>query len=243
MRGKKNFRLDLHIHTCLSPCADLLMTPANIIRAALQAGLDCIAITDHNTGGNVEVAMKIARGSGLQIIPAMEIETREEVHLLCLFPVLEALLEWDKLVAENLPDLKNDEEFFGYQLYTDDQDEYIAKEERLLAVASRLSFNEVVEGVVKLGGMIIPAHVDRPANGIIRQLGFIPPEAEISIVEISRHAKVEEIRQEYPYLKNYPYLTGSDSHYLSDIGNCGQEEKGFPLTENLLQVLAEYLSL
>lgn len=87
----------------------------------------------------------------MQIIPAMEIETREEVHLLCLFPVLEALLEWDKLVAENLPDLKNDEEFFGYQLYTDDQDEYIAKEERLLAVASRLSFNEVVEGVVKLG--------------------------------------------------------------------------------------------
>lgn len=243
MTGKKSYRCDLHIHSCLSPCADLLMTPGNIIKAALRVGLDCIAITDHNTAGNVEVAIKMARGSGLQIIPGMEVETREEVHLLCFFPVLEALLEWDQVVQRNLPEIKNDEEFFGYQLYTDDSDEYIAKEERLLTIASKLSFNEVVEGVTKLGGMVIPAHVDRPANSIIGQLGFIPTDAGFNIIEISRNTTVGKVLEKYPYLSKYSYITGSDSHYLTDIGKCGREEPGFLLTEELCHLFEGYLSV
>src|SRR5690554_5869694 len=123
------------------------MTPGNIIKEAIRLGLDCIAITDHNTAGNVEVAMKLARENGLILIPGMELETREEVHLLCLFSNLEGLKQWEELVEKKLPSLTNDEDFFGYQLLTDDNDQYIAKEERLLATATRLSLAEAVEGV------------------------------------------------------------------------------------------------
>lgn len=242
MTVKKDYRCDLHIHSCLSPCADLLMTPGNIIREALRIGLDFIAITDHNSAGNVRAAMELARDSGLKLIPGMEVETREEVHLLCYFPVLESLLEWDEIMQMNLPDIRNDEEFFGYQLYTDENDEYIAKEERLLTVASRLSFSEVVEGVRGLGGMVVPAHVDRPINSVIRQLGFIPPDEEIDIIEISRNTGAGKFLEKHPYLQHYVYITGSDSHYLTDIGKCGREERGFPLTEELYIFLEEFLN-
>ena len=40
---------DLHIHSCLSPCADNDMTPSNIAGMASLKGLDIIALTDHNT--------------------------------------------------------------------------------------------------------------------------------------------------------------------------------------------------
>ena len=240
MTVKKDYRCDLHIHSCLSPCADLLMTPGNIIREALRIGLDFIAITDHNSAGNVRAAMELARDSGLKLIPGMEVETREEVHLLCYFPVLESLLEWDEIMQMNLPDIRNDEEFFGYQLYTDENDEYIAKEERLLTVASRLSFSEVVEGVRGLGGMVVPAHVDRPVNSVIRQLGFIPPDEEIDLIEISRNRDVGKFLEKHPYLKRYSFIIGSDSHYLADIGKCGSGERGFPLTEELYSLLEDF---
>ncbi len=237
MRAKVGYRCDLHIHSCLSPCADLLMTPGNIIKEAIRLGLDCIAITDHNTAGNVEVAMKLARESGLEVIPGMEMETKEEVHLLCFFPVLESLMEWEKVVEAGLPRQKNNEEVLGFQILTDCNDQYVAKEERMLATATQLSFAEALDNVTRLGGTVIPSHVDRPVNSIIGQLGFIPPDSGISTVEISRNAELSSLVSNHPYLKEFFLITGSDSHYLHDIGRCGQYERGFPLIEDLYWLL------
>lgn len=231
--GEKTYRCDLHIHSCLSPCADLLMTPGNIIQQALKLGLDCIAITDHNTAGNVAVAMELGKQYGLTIIPGMEVETREEVHLLCFFPVLEKLLAWDRVVADNLPQKENAEEHIGYQLLTDLADQYAAKDHRLLATATYLSVDEVVTTVNRLGGMVVPSHVDRRVNSILSQLGFIPPDLGIRVIEITRHSNLEQFFGENPHAKGYSYITGSDSHYLTDLGRCGQGQVGFPLIKEM----------
>ncbi len=236
MSAKPSYRCDLHIHSCLSPCADLLMTPGNIINEALRIGLDYIAITDHNTAGNVQVAMELAQASKLKIVPGMEVETREEVHLLCLFPSLDLLLAWDQIVDQNLPALKNDTEHFGDQLLTDSNDQYRAHEERLLATATRLSVAETVSGVTKLDGIIIPAHVDKPVNSIIRQLGFIPADSEIKMIEISRNTRPEDLFSKYPYLQEYRFICGSDSHYLDDIGKCGSKN-GFVFKSKIEDIL------
>ncbi|MFP4015995.1 MAG: PHP domain-containing protein [Halanaerobiales bacterium] len=208
---------DLHIHSCLSPCADILMTPGNIIKQALQQGLDMIAIADHNAVGNVEVAIKLAGGTGLTVLPAMEVESSEEVHLLCYFDSLRKLYQWDEIVASNLPALKNDEDSFGYQLLTDESDEYIAKEERLLATATRLSVNEIVNTVTGLGGVVVPSHIDRPYNSLLANLGFIPADLEISLFELSRNASPDSFFARFPFLQDYFYIVSSDSHYLEDI--------------------------
>lgn len=233
---RENLRCDLHIHSCLSPCADLLMTPGNIIQQALKLGLDYIAITDHNTAGNIQVAFKLAQERGINLIPAMEVETREEVHLLCYFPTLDALLEWEKIVVKNLPDLKNDEELFGYQLLTDGNDQYIGKEELLLAMGTKLFFSEVVEKVTKLGGIVVPAHVDRPINSILGQLGLIPSDAGIRIIEISHNTEPVDFLRIHPELSHYTYIQGSDNHYLTDLDRCGRGN-GFPIDERLHNLL------
>lgn len=222
MSLKKRLRYDLHIHSCLSPCADLLMTPGNIIKQAVKLGLDYIAITDHNSAGNIRVALKLAQANRIKLIPAMELETREEVHLLCYFSSLDALLEWETIVCRNLPNLKNDEELFGYQLLTDANDEYTAKEDRLLAMATKLSLSETLEKVTNLGGVVVPAHVDRPTNSILGQLGLIPLDARISVIEISRNTDPVKFLGMHPELKQYRYIKSSDSHYLAEIGCCGE---------------------
>lgn len=213
------------------------MTPGSIIQRALELDLDCIAITDHNSAGNAAVAMELAQRNGLILIPGMEVETQEEVHLLCYFPTLEQLLEWDIIVSQSLPPLKNDEELIGYQLLTDLNDEYRAKDERLLATAAQLSVDEVVEKVVALGGIVVPSHVDRPVNSIIGQLGFIPPELEIAVIEISKNTKPSVFFEKHPELTPYSYVVGSDSHYIEDIGRCGEPLPGFPLVGDMARLL------
>lgn len=216
-KKQRKYRINLHIHTCLSPCADLLMTPGNIINKAQEEGIDIIAITDHNSAGNVKAMLEMAENEPLVVIPGMEVESSEEVHLLCLFEELEKLLLWDKMVRDSLPPEKNDEDYFGYQLFTDRFDQYIAREKLLLANATGFSVKEVVRKVRKLGGVVIPSHVDRPYNSIIANLGFIPPELDISIVEISKSSKPEQVLKKFPFLREYAYIINSDSHSLNSI--------------------------
>lgn len=212
----KRYNIDLHIHSVLSPCADLLMTPANIIRQAEEIGLDIIAITDHNSAKNIESALEIAKNSNVIVIPGMEVETSEEIHLLSLFPDLEKINKWEKIVYNNLPKIENDEEYFGYQIITNSKDEYIAKEKRMLATATNLTINQVVKKVRKIGGVVIPSHIDR-AYSIIKNLGFIPEELDLKVLEISKNSNPEEVESEFPFLNNYILLKNSDSHYLNEI--------------------------
>lgn len=211
------FKADLHIHTCLSPCADIIMTAGNIIKKAVEQGLDIIAITDHNSARNVAAAVEIAAGSPLEVIPGMEVESAEGVHLLCFYDQLEQLITWQEEVYQSLPDMLNDEEYFGYQIITDQEDEFIAKEERLLATAVKMSSEDIVKKITSLGGLIIPSHIDRPYNSMLANLGFIPPGMEISILEISKHVSEKEIKERFPFIKEYSLISSSDSHYLTDI--------------------------
>ena len=212
----RKYSIDLHIHSVLSPCADLLMTPGNIIKKAEEIGLDIIAITDHNSAANLSSAMKIAESKNIIIIPAMELETAEEIHLLTFFPNLDKAMDMQKIVYKNLVDMKNDEEYFGYQIITDENDEYIAKEKRLLSTALNLSLEEVVKKVREMGGFVIPSHINR-SFGIINNLAFIPDHLDLSILEIYKNENINEIVKEIPYLKNYKLIKNSDSHYLDDI--------------------------
>ena len=212
----KNYNLDLHIHSVLSPCASLVMTPENILHQANKIGLDIIAITDHNSAKNVEVTMQLAKKYNIDVIPGMEIESSEEIHLLCYFPYLENLLAWQEIVYNNLPEMENDEEYFGYQLITDKKDQYKAKEKRMLATATDLTLSQIVTQVKKLKGIVIPSHVDK-SYGIIKNLGFIPEDLDLKILEISKKSDINKVKKEYSYLQKYNLLKNSDSHYLKEI--------------------------
>ncbi|MBI5188431.1 MAG: PHP domain-containing protein, partial [Nitrospirae bacterium] len=170
------FRADLHIHTCLSPCADLLITPYRIVEKAASLGLNIIAICDHNSAENVEVAKRVAKEKGINAISGIEITSSEEVHILGLFGDIEDALKMQDIVYENLQLGENDEEVFGMQVIVNEKDEVLDFNKRLLIGATRLSVNKIVETIHSLGGLAIAAHIDREGFGIIGQLGFIPPE-------------------------------------------------------------------
>ena len=105
-------RAELHVHTVLSPCAEVEMIPPLIVREALERGISLIAITDHNASSNVSAVQKAAVGSGLTVMPGMEVQTREEVHILCLFDTLEQMSAWQASVDRFLPDTANNPDYF-----------------------------------------------------------------------------------------------------------------------------------
>jgi len=211
------FAVDFHIHSALSPCGDEDMTPNNIVNMALLKNLDIIAITDHNSCGNLPAVMEVAKQNGLMLIPGMEVQTKEEVHIVCLFKRLESAMKFSEIVYNSLPDIKNNEELFGRQLLFNERDEIIGKVDKLLLSSTALSVNDVFILVRGLGGICIPAHVDRPGYSIITNLGFIPPSLKVKSVEISKHSSREEVLKKYPFLKQYNMIISSDAHYLWDI--------------------------
>jgi hypothetical protein len=169
----------------LSACAEIEMIPPLIVRRALELGLSVIAITDHNCAANVAATIEAAAHTGLTVLPGMEVQTREEVHMLCLFDTLEQVNTWDQTVAESLPDEKNNEPFFGAQYVVDASGAHRCTEERLLATSTSLTVEQVVAGVNALRGICLPAHVDRPSFSILSNLGFVPPGLPIAGIEIS----------------------------------------------------------
>ncbi|MDF2591211.1 MAG: hypothetical protein K0S75_677 [Clostridia bacterium] len=211
------FAVDLHIHTALSPCGDNDMTPNNIVNMALLKGLDLIAVTDHNSCANVEAVMDAGRNKGLMVIPGIEVQSKEEVHLICLFKKIEQALEFGELIYSSLSDIPNNEELFGSQLIMDAMDNITGKLKKLLLTSSTYSVNEIFELSNKFGGMCIPAHVDRPGYSIISNLGFIPPNIKVDAVEISKNSKLEAVIEKMPFIKCYNHIISSDAHYLWDI--------------------------
>lgn len=211
------FAVDLHVHTALSPCGDDDMTPNNIVNMALLKGLDLIAITDHNSCANVEAVIDAGRNKGLMVIPGIEVQSKEEVHLICLFKKLEQALEFGELIYESLSNIPNNEELFGNQLIMDASDNVIGKLEKLLLTSSTYSISEVFELTSKYGGMCIPAHIDRQGYSIISNLGFIPPNLKVDAVEISKKLKLESALEKMPFIKSYKHIVSSDAHYLWDI--------------------------
>lgn len=210
---------DLHIHTGLSPCGDSDMSPNNIVNMALLKELDCIAITDHNACGNVRAVMEAAAGTELLVIPGMEVETAEEIHVLCLFPHLESATAVWEAVDKSLPGIRNKEEIFGRQLFFDSADNVTGSCDKLLVTATGLSLYELFPLVEGAGGVAIPAHIDRSSYSIVSSLGSIPPDLDIGLVEFSKTADPEAFIHEYEasFPQRLAYLQNSDAHYLGDI--------------------------
>ena len=204
----KVYAADLHVHTCLSPCADEEMSPKNIVRTAVEGKLDIIAVADHNSGKNARAVMEAATGLPLTVIAGMEVQSREEVHLLSFFGSVESLIEWDSFIYEYLPDVRNDPEVFGYQPIVDKEGYVLRFEEKLLINSLDLSLEEVVQGIKDREGLCIPAHVDRASFSIIGQLGYIPPGLPIAAVEVKGGEGPE----------GYEVVTASDAHFLREIG-------------------------
>lgn len=211
------FLADLHIHTCLSPCAELEMLPEFIVEQAQVLGLDIIAVTDHNSAENVAAVVNAARGTGITVLPGMEVQTREEVHLLTLFDTLEQVASWQEQVYASMPPLQNDEAVFGEQLVLDADGEPAGYLDRLLLTSTSFSVEEVVQRVSDLDGLCIPAHVDRTAYSIISNLGFIPPELDVVGVEISHNVGPVEARRRFPQLARYTLVASGDAHRLQEM--------------------------
>lgn len=209
---------DLHIHSSVSPCADNDMTPNNIVNMSILKGLDAIAITDHNTCANAEAVIKCAKDTGLLVIPGMELETSEEIHVVCLFPDIKSAAYMQDVVYTNLPDIKNKESIFGEQLIFGQDDELIRKEERLLLASTSISINEVFDIVInKLNGIAIPAHIDRPANSILATFGVMPEDIDIKCVEVSKKNNEELILSKDKRIVEMNRIFSSDAHYLGNI--------------------------
>lgn len=193
------------------------MIPPLIVETALAKGIDLIAVTDHNCSSNVEAVINAAVGTGLIVLPGMEVQSREEVHSLCLFDTLDQIHSLQHLIDRKLPDLQNQPEHFGTQLVVDQSGEFLKYENRLLLTSVDLSLNELFTLTNNLGGLFIPAHVDRDVYGLIKNLGFIPQDIEIQILEISKNLKLSDAYLRYPQIKDYPLIQSGDAHRLDEI--------------------------
>ena len=213
----KTYVAELHVHTVLSPCAEVEMIPPLIVREALKKGINLIAITDHNASANVGAVQRAATGTPLTVLAGMELQTREEVHLLCLFDTVKQVESWQALVDAQMPDMENNSEFFGEQFVVDETGDFIRRETRLLSASANLSLEEVLAGVARLAGITIPAHVDRRAFSLIANLGFVPPDVPIDALEISRHLSPAEARRKYPQIRDFPLIQGGDVHRLNEF--------------------------
>jgi len=211
---------DLHIHSTLSPCSSLEMSPAAIIRRARELSLDVIAVTDHNSIANCFSAAEIGNKNGVQVFFGMEAQTREDVHVLCLFENRLHAERFNDHIYTLLPDVKNDPDFFGDQVVVDEQDNIIRHEEKLLLNALDTSIPELLELVQLHQGFTIPAHVESAPYGLLVNLGLVPRELESSVLEISYAARLETVLKMYPDLAHFPLISNSDAHFLKDIGRA-----------------------
>ena len=216
-KGVKTFIAELHVHTVLSPCAEIEMIPPFIVQEALDRGINLIAITDHNASANVRAVQQAASGTDLVVLAGMEIQTREEVHMLCLFDTAEQVEAWQSAVDLYLPDLPNRPDYFGDQYVVDASGDFLRHEPRLLLTSANLSLHEAVEGVRTLGGLAIPAHVNRKAYGLLENLGLVPTDVTFDALEISRHLNLNEATIKYPQLKGYPLIQSGDVHRLDEF--------------------------
>lgn len=218
---------DLHIHSALSPCADDLMTPGNIVSMAFLNKLDVIAITDHGSCRNVRIAQQIAMkldGQGRRIplvIPGMEMECAEGFHLIALFPDIDSAIQFDEYYTENRIKIPNRIDIFGKQLLFDENDAVCAEEAMLLSTSSMLSSQTLVSAVLSKNGVVIPAHVDRDSYSMLSSLGSIPPEFPGKILELSRNGVQTGFQARHPELSGYLFVTHSDAHTLADISDPG----------------------
>lgn len=211
---------DLHLHSCLSPCGDDDMTPANIAGMAALKGLGIVALTDHNSTKNCPAFFKACRAQGIIPVAGMELTTSEDVHLVCLFPDLDSAMAFGDEVESRRSPMKNRPEIFGRQIIMDHEDGVIGEEEKMLLFATDISLEEGKELCESFGGAAYPAHIDRESNGIVAVLGEVPEESHYYAYELNDGGSAEEYKGRFPHLSEMIQLVSSDAHYLWDISEA-----------------------
>lgn len=211
---------DLHIHSCLSPCGDDDMTPANIAGMAALNGLQIVALTDHNSTKNCPGFFEACKRNGLIPIPGMELTTAEEIHLICLFDELQTAVHFGEEIDGYLIPVKNRPKIFGEQIIMDGSDTVLGEVENLLLTAATLPVERAYELCSDYGGACFPAHIDREANGIVAILGAFPEEPAFSCFELNDSGNLEKLKKAYPILNSLRELTSSDAHRLWEISDA-----------------------
>jgi DNA polymerase III alpha subunit len=204
---------DLHLHSCLSPCGDDEATPDSIAGMGELNGLDIMALTDHNTAKNCPAFFKAAKRHGIIPLGGMELTTAEDIHMVCLFDILDNAMAFSEYIESRIIPIKNRTDIFGNQLICDDEDNIIGTEENLLLNATTVSLDEAPELVKSFGGVCFPAHIDRQANGILAVLGAFPEKPYFLVCEVHDSEKTHEYAEGY----QKRIVSSSDAHYLWDI--------------------------
>lgn len=226
----RKYYYDLHIHSCLSPCGDKDMTVNNIAGMGKIAGLDIMALTDHNSTENLPAFFTACENYGVIPIGGMELTTAEDIHMVCLFPTLSDAMEFGEAVKKRRIRIENRPEIFGEQQILDSEDNVKGVEKYLLLNATTLTLDEGFNLCKSFGGIAYPAHIDRESNGIIAVLGAFPDEPEFSCAEIYSLEKEASLKENFPVLNDKRIICCSDAHYLDKIPDA---ENYFEFSEGL----------
>lgn len=208
---------DLHLHSCLSPCGDMDMTPHNITGMAKLLGLDIIALTDHNTSLNCEATIEAGKKNGVVVVPGMEMTTSEDIHAVCLFPTLEKALDWSEYVDRSRIKIRNRPDIYGRQVIMNERDEETGEIEHLLLPAADIGIMNAYSLVRSFDGICYPAHIDRDSLSILSVLGEIDESCGFVTAELADKSKLDELRVRHPILGSLRIVTSSDAHYLENM--------------------------
>lgn len=213
----REWSLDLHLHSVLSPCGSSEMLPPAVLTKALETGLNAIAITDHNTAGNAASFVVKGLELGIKVLPGMELQTAEDIHLVCIFDRVDQALLLQNEVYRRLPPLMNNKASLGEQLLVDKEGNVTGEVERLLLTGTNLSVEQGVALVKELGGLCLAAHIDRQAFSLWGHLGMIPPHLNLDGIELTPHLPRNPIQIQELEKEKLSFVVSSDAHYLNDI--------------------------
>ena len=228
---------DLHIHSCLSPCADDDMTPATAVGLAKLAGAELVAITDHNSALNIPAAMAAAKAYGVKLLPGIEVNTEEEIHLLCYFPTLSAALRMNRLVYDALPEFPYDSMVWGKQIVMDADDRELYCAEKLLTGATAINIYEAKRLCEELGGVAVPAHADKESYSLLSVMGFCPDDLDFAAIELAAPETYDRLVERGLLPPGKEILTSSDAHSMNLVGSKLRELSKGSVLNKLVDML------
>jgi PHP family Zn ribbon phosphoesterase len=214
----QQYKADLHIHTALSPCADLSMSPAAIVQTAKERGLHLIGIADHNSTLNALVVKRLAAKEGIAVLTGVEVTTVEEVHCLAFFEHESQLLDFQQYLEGKILRIANPDGQLGDQPVVDVEENIVAMIPYWLTAALQSGISAIQQKIFALNGMFIPAHINRPANGLFAQLGFIPPDLQFDALEFTGRTTAQAVRAAYHLGPELTLISNSDAHFPEHIG-------------------------
>ena len=211
---------DFHNHSCLSPCGSLDLSPRVLAETAAAKKIDILALTDHNSSLNCPAFSFHCKRLGVIPVYGIEVTTQEEIHMLALFTNMEAAGAFGDFIYSIITPMLNNPDKTGDQVYVDEEDNILGEVEYFLVGAANIGADDLGKKTAGYNGIVIPAHVDRPAFSMTSQLGVVVkgPWAAIECVRIPPVTSFGNPKSPLLNTYDYPLITGSDAHYHEHIG-------------------------